>query len=113
MLIEELDILERVEAYKLKGFPEFLEERPSSEDFGESLDIYRKKLMKAGLLDEQNETSIRGLHLHHQSKLLNNEKTIITFICNVPIIGSCCSIHLQDESGKNEWRRDFFQNFRS
>ena len=78
MLIEELDILERVEAYKLKGFPEFLEERPSSEDFGESLDIYRKKLMKAGLLDEQNDTSIRGLHLHHQSKLLNNDNPINT-----------------------------------
>ena len=74
MLIEELDILERVEAYKLIGFPEFLEERPSSEDFGESLDLYRKKLMKAGLLDEHNDTSIRGLHLHHQAKLLNNDK---------------------------------------
>ena len=46
MLIEELDIFERVEAYKLIGFPEFLEERPSSDDFGESLDLYRKKLMK-------------------------------------------------------------------
>ena len=78
MLIEELDILERVEAYKLIGFPEFLEERPSSEDFGESLDLYRKKLMKAGLLDEHNDTSIRGLHLHHQAKLLNNDNPINT-----------------------------------
>ena len=94
MLIEELDILERVEAYKLKGFPEFLEERPSSEDFGESLDIYRKKLMKAGLLDEQNDTSIRGLHLHHQSKLLNNGaisryvtfevETYVSNFCSLP-----------------------------
>lgn len=37
MLIEELDILDRLDAYKLKEFPEFLEERPSSKDFGESL----------------------------------------------------------------------------
>ena len=29
MKIDELDILERVEAYKLKGLPDFLEERPS------------------------------------------------------------------------------------
>ena len=29
----ELEICE-IEAYKLKGFREFLEERPSSEDFG-------------------------------------------------------------------------------
>lgn len=40
MQIDELDILERVEAYKLKGLPDFLEERPSSEDLGESLDLY-------------------------------------------------------------------------
>ena len=78
MTVDKLDILERVEAYKLIGFPKFLEERPSSEDFGESLDLYRKKLMKAGLIDEQNDTSIRGLHLHHQAKLLNNDNPINT-----------------------------------
>ena len=68
MQIDELDILERVEAYKLKGLPDFLEERPSSEDLGESLDLYRRRLIELNLLNENDDAIIRGLHLHHQAK---------------------------------------------
>lgn len=78
MLIDELDILERLEAYKLNGFAGFLEERPSSEDFGESLDLYRNRLIRLGLLNELNDSIIRGLHLRHQSRLLNGMNPIDT-----------------------------------
>lgn len=78
MQIDELDILERVEAYKLKGLPDFLEERPSSEDLGESLDLYRRRLIELNLLNENDDAIIRGLHLHHQARLLKGGNPINT-----------------------------------
>ena len=71
----ELEICE-IEAYKLKGFREFLEERPSSEDFGETLELYRKQLSFDGNLTEEYAKIIRSIQLRHQAILLNNENPI-------------------------------------
>ena len=78
MNIEDLEILDRIQIYKVEGLQQYIEARPESEDFGESLDRYRRRLIKLNLLNENDDSIIRGLHLQHQARLLKDGNPINT-----------------------------------
>ena len=76
MKIKDLDYLELIHVYKVTGLADFLSCRPDTEDFGESLDLYRKLLKNSNKLDEETDKTIRGLHLRHNSKIIRDDSPI-------------------------------------
>lgn len=104
MKIDELDILDRIQIYKVDGLQQYIEERPESEDFGETLDLYRKRLIDNGFLDKQTDSIIRGLHLQHQSRILNENNPINTVNLedsSTPYVVKTFSGELHSIFGKN------------
>ena len=104
MKIDELDILDRIQIYKVDGLQQYIEERPESEDFGETLDLYRKRLIENCFLDKQTDSIIRGLHLQHQSRILNENNPINTVNLedsSTPYVVKTFSGELHSIFGKN------------
>ena len=79
MKIKDLDYLELIHVYKVPGLADFLSNRPDAEDFGESLDLFRKQMSNKKEFDEDTDKTIRGLHLRHNSKLVRDD----SIMCSV------------------------------
>lgn len=43
MKVDDLDLLDKCQIYKVEGLSQYLENRPDSEDFGMIIDCFRKK----------------------------------------------------------------------
>lgn len=76
MNIDGLPLLAQIAVYKTRGLKVFLDNRPESEDFGESLDTYRRKLIATGELNDEIDKHIRAIHLNYQSSLLSIENDV-------------------------------------
>ena len=83
MKVDDLDLLDKCQIYKVEGLSQYLENRSDSQDFGMIIDSFRKKIIQDGTLTDQYDSILRGLHLRYQGRLLiNNPISILNSLEN-------------------------------